>query len=208
MSSPRGVSALLLLLLLLLLLTLFLTPGALGDCGPPERLDTAEVKGAANSYSVGSSVRYSCRPGYQLIAGMTPTARCLDSSTWSAVSEFCEGKRCPSLDLMNGRIDYLTDNRFGATANFRCNEGYRLIGAFSAKCVLSSSDSAVVWDKELPFCESKMVFKALKRQVMSSDVAVYSSGVKQLSVCLIFTPVLRVNKRSMGTSLGGGGLLL
>ncbi|CAM2095197.1 unnamed protein product [Caretta caretta] len=44
---------------------------------------------------------------------------------------------CKSLELQNGRVD-LTDFRFGATANFSCSEGCRLIGPTCAPWISST----------------------------------------------------------------------
>ncbi|XP_050810020.1 complement component receptor 1-like protein isoform X2 [Gopherus flavomarginatus] len=61
------------------------------------------------------------------------------------------GKQCKPLELENGRV-HLTDIRFGATATFSCNEGYRLIGTTSAQCVTVGNE--VDWDKEVPLCQA------------------------------------------------------
>ncbi|XP_043356656.1 LOW QUALITY PROTEIN: complement receptor type 1-like [Dermochelys coriacea] len=138
--------------LLALLLLLLLPPLARGTCNSPPRLHFAELPGAVNdSYPVGTKLKYSCRPGYILSSGKSPLVTCLENSTWSVDPEFCVGRPCKQLELENGRVD-LTDLRFGATANFSCNEGHRLIGATSAQCVLV--ENRVDWDKEVPLCQA------------------------------------------------------
>ncbi|XP_043389735.1 complement receptor type 1 [Chelonia mydas] len=148
-SGPRCPPGLWGLLALLLLSRL---PGARGTCDSPPRLHFAELPGVMNnSYPVGTRLKYSCRPGYILSSGKSPFVTCLENSKWSVDPEFCEGRPCQPLELENGRVD-LTDLRFGATANFSCNEGYRLIGATSAQCVLVGN--GVDWDKEVPLCQA------------------------------------------------------
>ncbi|XP_065258498.1 C4b-binding protein alpha chain-like [Emys orbicularis] len=143
---PPGARGLLALLLLLPL------PGVRGNCDSPPRLSFAQLPEAVNnSYPVGTQVKYSCRPGYVLGSGKSPYVTCLANSTWSVDPEFCVGRRCKPLELENGRVD-LIDLQFGATANFSCNEGYRLIGTISAKCDLS--ENGVDWDKRVPLCEA------------------------------------------------------
>ncbi|XP_053882868.1 complement receptor type 2-like [Malaclemys terrapin pileata] len=61
------------------------------------------------------------------------------------------GRQCKPLELENGRV-HVTVLQVGATANFSCNEGYRLNGPTSAKCVVVGN--GVDWDKELPLCEA------------------------------------------------------
>ncbi|KAH1171610.1 hypothetical protein KIL84_007228, partial [Mauremys mutica] len=127
-------------------------PTCLRACESPPRFSFAELPGVVNnSYPVGTELKYSCRSGYTLAPGKSPLVTCLANSTWSADPEFCVGKPCKPLELENGRVDF-TDLLFGATANFSCNEGYRLIGTTSAKCV--DSGNGVDWDKELPHCQA------------------------------------------------------
>ncbi|XP_065450656.1 complement component receptor 1-like protein [Chrysemys picta bellii] len=143
---PPGVWGLLALLLLLPL------PRARGICDSPPRLSFAELPGVVNnSYPVGTKLKYSCRPGYMLGSGKSPYVTCLANSTWSVDPEFCVGRPCKQLELENGRVHFM-DLRFGATANFSCNEGYRLNGPTSAQCVVVGN--GVDWDKELPHCEA------------------------------------------------------
>ncbi|XP_073176564.1 complement decay-accelerating factor-like isoform X4 [Lepidochelys kempii] len=135
--------------LLALLLPL---PGARGTCDSPPRLHFAELPGVVNnSYPVGTKLKYSCRPGYILSSGKSPFVTCLENSKWSVEAEFCEGRRCKPLELENGRAD-ITDLRFGARANFSCDEGYRLIGQTSAQCVIVGN--GVDWDTEVPLCQA------------------------------------------------------
>ncbi|KAH1171483.1 hypothetical protein KIL84_007101 [Mauremys mutica] len=61
------------------------------------------------------------------------------------------GRSCKPLELANGRV-HLPALQVGTTATFSCNEGYRLIGTTSAKCV--DSGNGVDWDKELPHCQA------------------------------------------------------
>ncbi|CAM5119158.1 unnamed protein product [Natator depressus] len=137
---------------LLALLVLPPLPGSRGTCDSPPRLPFAELPGVVNdAYPVGTKLKYSCRPGYILSSGKSPFVTCLENSKWSVDAEFCEGRPCKPLELENGRVD-LTDLRFGATANFSCNEGYRLIGATSAQCVLVGN--GVDWDTEVPLCQA------------------------------------------------------
>nr|XP_005313950.1 C4b-binding protein alpha chain-like isoform X1 [Chrysemys picta bellii] len=158
-SCPPGARGLLALLLLLsgargstVKPTEKTTENTTGICESPPRLSFAELSGPVNnSYPVGTKLKYSCRPGYMLGSGKSPYVTCLANSTWSVDPEFCVGRPCKPLELQNGRVD-LTDLLFGATANFSCNEGYRLIGTTSAKCVVV--ENGVDWDKELPHCEA------------------------------------------------------
>nr|XP_042704040.1 complement decay-accelerating factor-like [Chrysemys picta bellii] len=98
-------------------------PECKGTCDSPPRLSFAELPGPVNnSYPVGTKLKYSCHPGYVFGSGKSPFVTCLENSTWSVDPEFCVGRECKSRELENGRVHF-TDLRFGATANFSCNEG-------------------------------------------------------------------------------------
>ncbi|XP_074833358.1 complement receptor type 1-like [Carettochelys insculpta] len=147
-SAPRCLPACWGLLALLPLLPL----GARGDCAYPPRLAFAVLNEAENSsYPIGTKLKYSCRAGYMLNNGKSPVVTCLSNSSWSSDPEFCIGKPCVTLELQNGKVVY-SDIRFGGTANFSCNEGYRLVGTSSAVCIIQGN--GVVWDNNLPFCEA------------------------------------------------------
>uniref|UniRef100_A0A674JSM6 Sushi domain-containing protein n=1 Tax=Terrapene triunguis TaxID=2587831 RepID=A0A674JSM6_9SAUR len=85
-----------------------------------------------DSYTVGTKLKYSCRPGYMLGSGKSPYVTCLANSTWSVDPEFCVGEflRCFSISI----------------------DVYRLIGPTSARCVVVGN--GVDWDKELSHCEA------------------------------------------------------
>ncbi|XP_074019626.1 complement receptor type 1 [Numenius arquata] len=127
-------------------------PGvAWGDCPPPPRFVFAEPSGPLkDSYAEGDRVRYRCRPGYTVAASKLPEITCEAGSRWSENPDFCIGKSCGEPEIPNGNFEYSTDLRFGATVNFTCNEGYRLVGAPSSQCVLKGND--VYW-KEIPRCD-------------------------------------------------------
>ncbi|XP_068516514.1 complement receptor type 1-like isoform X2 [Anas acuta] len=127
-------------------------PGAWGDCQAVPRFSFAEPRNPTTntSYPVGTQVPYRCRPGYVGVSGKSFLVTCLPNNTWAWDPDFCIGKSCPEPDIENGKFHYSTDLRFGATINFTCNFGYRLVGRPSAQCVLANND--VTWD-HVPFCE-------------------------------------------------------
>ncbi|NXG63291.1 CR1 protein, partial [Hemiprocne comata] len=122
-----------------------------GDCPKPERFQFAEPSEALNeSYAVGSRLAYRCRPGYIVASGKFPFITCLANSSWSENPDFCIGKSCGPPDIMNGNFHYTTDLLLGATINFTCNVGYRLVGESSTYCKLVGNE--VYWDK-IPHCD-------------------------------------------------------
>ncbi|XP_066191656.1 uncharacterized protein [Sylvia atricapilla] len=94
MGSGRRCS---LLLLLLLLVMLVMLPAAWGDCGPLPNISHAEPQGDTKhqqSFSVGSTVTFSCVPGYTRRPFFSNTIQCLPNSQWSSLPDFC-GRSCP-----------------------------------------------------------------------------------------------------------------
>ncbi|XP_065450648.1 complement component receptor 1-like protein isoform X5 [Chrysemys picta bellii] len=137
------------------LLVLALLPrGALGNCGAPPRLIFAELQDefkTQTDFAVGTTVRYSCRSGYQRVPGVPPTLTCERDSVWPEPKEFCQRKSCghPG-DLVNGKV-HITDLLFGSSITFSCDEGFRLIGSKTSQCVIDGT--RVIWNHEIPFCE-------------------------------------------------------
>uniref|UniRef100_A0A8C3XDE2 Sushi domain-containing protein n=1 Tax=Cyanoderma ruficeps TaxID=181631 RepID=A0A8C3XDE2_9PASS len=82
---------------LLLPLVLVVLPAAWGDCGPLPNISHAEPQGDTKhqqSFSVGSTVTFSCVPGYTRLPLLSDTIQCLPNSRWSSLPEFC-GRSCP-----------------------------------------------------------------------------------------------------------------
>ncbi|KAM9520376.1 complement component receptor 1-like protein isoform 1-T1 [Guaruba guarouba] len=129
---------------------LLVLPGACGDCAQPPRFAFAESTGSPQeSYTVGTALRYKCRPGYTMARGKSPIVTCVSNSSWSVDPDFCIGKSCGPPDIMNGKFEYTTNLLFGATINYTCNTGYRLYGKSSVQCILKNNE--VTWDS-IPYC--------------------------------------------------------
>uniref|UniRef100_A0A803SPD6 Sushi domain-containing protein n=1 Tax=Anolis carolinensis TaxID=28377 RepID=A0A803SPD6_ANOCA len=126
-----------------------------GDsCNHPPRLDFAELADeykVKNSFPVGSTVKYICRPGY-VRSKPKISRRCLQNQEWSELEEFCKKKSCghPG-EPKNGWLHVSGDFLLGATVKYSCVEGYRLIGHSSRRCIVS--DKKVEWTHDIPFCE-------------------------------------------------------
>uniref|UniRef100_A0A8C3KWD2 Sushi domain-containing protein n=1 Tax=Chrysolophus pictus TaxID=9089 RepID=A0A8C3KWD2_CHRPC len=126
-------------------------PGACGDCPEPPRFVFAEPPGPTNSsYPVGEVLKYRCRPGYTRDVSKSHHVTCLSDSTWASDPDFCIGKSCELPEIPNGDFHVSTNLQFGATINFTCRTGYRLIGNPTAQCILNGND--VGWD-HVPHCE-------------------------------------------------------
>nr|XP_056700816.1 complement receptor type 1-like [Euleptes europaea] len=140
--------------MLVLQLCLFAALAAVvySDCSPPKRLSFAVQRSPeAESYLVGTNVIYHCMPGYEPVRGRRPVITCLETSEWSEVTQFCQGRRCSFPYIENGKIANMTDLRLGDQITFACNEGYILIGQNAARCMVAAG--RVVWSREPPHCQ-------------------------------------------------------
>ncbi|XP_075853002.1 complement decay-accelerating factor isoform X4 [Microcebus murinus] len=124
------------------------------SCNVSPQLQFAMLKkiySSQNYFPVGSTVEYECRLGYRRVPGRSGTLTCLQNLEWSKPAEFCTKKSCTHPgELSNGQINVKTDFLFGATINFLCDKGYKLIGAKHSICVIIGDD--VGWTEPLPTC--------------------------------------------------------
>ncbi|NWR63939.1 DAF factor, partial [Bucorvus abyssinicus] len=102
-----------------------------GDCGPLPNISHAEppenVK-HRGSFSVGTSITYSCLRGYVKRPLLSNTIRCLGNSQWSDLPEFC-GRSCPSpprvrfasISPQDGTQNFYAVN---ITVQYTCRQGY------------------------------------------------------------------------------------
>uniref|UniRef100_A0A8C6QFX7 Complement component receptor 1-like protein n=1 Tax=Nannospalax galili TaxID=1026970 RepID=A0A8C6QFX7_NANGA len=127
-------------------------PGVLGQCKLLPKFSFAKphIEIDQSEFAVGTSLEYKCLPGYTKKSFFIT---CLETSKWSDAQQFCKRKSCMSpKELLHGSVLIPTDIKFGSTITYSCNKGYRLIGDSSATCIVS--DNIVIWDKNMPFCES------------------------------------------------------
>ncbi|XP_074420122.1 uncharacterized protein LOC141733535 isoform X2 [Larus michahellis] len=124
-------------------------------CLSPPRVVFARISEedeTQNFYTIGVTVRYICRRGFENITDQLPTSTCRDNLTWSEVPELCQRKSCGiPANPEHGKVitnDYL----FGAKADVVCNRGYALKGA-SRLVWCSLRGSEVAWS-QIPACQA------------------------------------------------------
>nr|XP_060628606.1 complement receptor type 2-like [Anolis sagrei ordinatus] len=122
------------------------------DCPAPARQPHATLRDgpAKASYPVGTVLRYDCIPGYQFKSGVRPIIRCQANFKWSSESSLCEGKKCRPPTINNGRFE--GGIQLGDEITFYCDFGFRLLGAKTSLCVLTSGRD-VGWQRSPPYCE-------------------------------------------------------
>nr|KAF6394391.1 complement C3d receptor 2 [Rousettus aegyptiacus] len=128
------------------------TPRVLGQCKflPSFPFAKPKVQSDQSEFDIGTSWKYECLPGY---IKRSFAITCLGNSKWSDAQEYCKRKTCVSpRELLYGSVLTPMGIVFGSTITFSCDKGYRLVGDSSATCIVS--ENLVIWDKDMPFCES------------------------------------------------------
>ncbi|KAJ6652259.1 hypothetical protein lerEdw1_012928 [Lerista edwardsae] len=126
-----------------------------GSCGRPVRLNFAELANEdkeKDSFPIGTTMNYFCRPGYAKDPGLRASVTCLMNQKWDEAQEFCKRKSCGNPgEPENGRLIVPDDIYFGSTVHYICDEGHKQIGQASRQCVVSGR--RVVWTGEVPSCQ-------------------------------------------------------
>ncbi|XP_076214383.1 membrane cofactor protein isoform X2 [Aptenodytes patagonicus] len=125
-----------------------------GVCMPPDRLQYAELKESFSkmeSFPVGTTVSYVCRPGYIGIPGKSLTRTCGEDLQWSLTEQFCTERKCNHPGELEHGFVNVADLTFGSKATFSCEGGFRLRGTDEISCVIKNK--GVDWNRDLPFCE-------------------------------------------------------
>ncbi|XP_012859394.3 C4b-binding protein alpha chain [Echinops telfairi] len=125
----------------------------LGDCGPPPKLSFAFPINMVNetSFKTGTTLKYQCRLGYGRSSSSTHLT-CDIGGVWS-YSTFCIRKRCRNPgEIPNGQVEIKTDLSYGSHIEFRCLEGYILLGSTTSYCEVQ--ERGVDWSDPLPICTS------------------------------------------------------
>lgn len=62
-----------------------------GQCSHPPAVEHADLQ-HRHEFLVGTTLTYSCRVGFSLIPGVSPTITCLQNFTWSSVPRLCQSE--------------------------------------------------------------------------------------------------------------------
>nr|XP_034194420.1 sushi, von Willebrand factor type A, EGF and pentraxin domain-containing protein 1-like [Osmia lignaria] len=122
-------------------------------CGFPGYFPRGRMHG--RSYLYGDEIRYSCLTGYELRGN--PRRICTADGRWSGLPPICIGKTCKNLLAPeNGDIEYVIEEyerddlsilQVGQQIEFKCDDGFHLIGEKFLTCLESG-----VWDHDRPIC--------------------------------------------------------
>ncbi|XP_072848120.2 sushi, von Willebrand factor type A, EGF and pentraxin domain-containing protein 1 isoform X1 [Pogona vitticeps] len=112
-------------------------------------------------YLYGTTVLYSCYPGYELFGNSTLT--CQEDGTWNDSAPICISIQCESLLPPENGFVHFTENGLGSTVMYTCKPGYKLIGSSTRLCTFSKE-----WSDVAPTCER--VSCAVPRKPMNGTV--------------------------------------
>ncbi|XP_059573678.1 complement component receptor 1-like protein isoform X2 [Alligator mississippiensis] len=101
-------------------------------------------------YIYRSRVIMKCLPDYVMIG--SDVIECQENNTWHPELPVCLRMSCDHPgDLQHGSVHTETGLGVNSTVTFSCNDGYRLIGPQSIRCVLFSKH--LDWDRPIPHCQ-------------------------------------------------------
>ncbi|NXB10233.1 DAF factor, partial [Cnemophilus loriae] len=93
-------------------------------CHHPPPVEHADLQ-HRHEFLVGTTLSYSCRLGFSLIPGVSPTITCLQNFTWSSVPRLCQKVQCPAPEIPHGReaSPRRAGYTFGQQVEFLCDHG-------------------------------------------------------------------------------------
>ncbi|VDL65634.1 unnamed protein product [Nippostrongylus brasiliensis] len=113
------------------------------DCGPPPVLAGAVYEGDHDTYKVGSTLTFTCRPPYSLVGKSSmgdKSVRCGVDASWDLGDLRCEGPVCVDPGFPDDGSIELESVEEGAVAKFSCNrKGYRPFPSASIQCALGAA---------------------------------------------------------------------
>ncbi|KAH1170647.1 hypothetical protein KIL84_006265 [Mauremys mutica] len=118
------------------------------QCPSPPAIANGKTSIQASAvFTTGTSVNYSCEPGYSLTG--QASIYCTASATWSSLPPQCEEVLCITPEIQNGRkvAGHGPVYRPRDTVRFECDPGYTLNGSRHIQC----RDDGT-WDPPVPAC--------------------------------------------------------
>nr|XP_028567204.1 sushi, von Willebrand factor type A, EGF and pentraxin domain-containing protein 1 [Podarcis muralis] len=95
--------------------------------------------------TLGSSVKYTCKPGYKLMG--SETRLCMPNGQWSGEAPTCKIASCTGLSRpMNGTIRG-EGRTYGSVVHYECDPGFQLNGPGKRTCQADQN-----WDGDEPIC--------------------------------------------------------
>ncbi|XP_062450802.1 C4b-binding protein alpha chain [Rhea pennata] len=123
-------------------------------CMPPPEIANGQLSGDSEDFTFGSTVTYSCHPGFSLIGESTIHCTSVDklNGKWSGPAPECKMVRCQNPEVKSGEkvSGFGTEYTYKETVTFQCKPGHVLIGSSTVTCEADS-----MWKPSLPTCEAR-----------------------------------------------------
>ncbi|KAI1288488.1 CUB and sushi domain-containing protein 3 [Halotydeus destructor] len=116
------------------------------NCGSPDKRENSTI--LEFDYRIGRDITYRCPTGYKVDGN--ETRKCQADGFWSSVAPSCQYVDCGVIpDISKGRVVFLNDSRtsFNATALYKCDRDYTLVGNETRVCLGNGS-----WSGSEPKC--------------------------------------------------------
>lgn len=142
------------------------------DCGSPEETVHGTVSLPGNATYLASYAQYTCEANFKLEG--FERRMCLENGSWSGSPPNCKGtlfytncRGTPTYSILHsveitcaapaaaddsGVLVTVASSTVGGQAVYSCQEGRRLVGPASRKCLLSG-----LWEGSQPDCECKIL---------------------------------------------------
>ncbi|XP_059001261.1 complement receptor type 2 isoform X2 [Mustela lutreola] len=122
-----------------------LAPVCEKECqAPPKILNGQKEDGHMVRFDPGTSIKYSCDPGYVLVG--KESIRCTSEGVWTPTAPQCKVAECEPVE--EPVFNKPQDQFIRPDVNPSCDEGYRLGGSVYQKC-----QGAIPWFMEIRLCE-------------------------------------------------------
>ncbi|XP_061487863.1 sushi, von Willebrand factor type A, EGF and pentraxin domain-containing protein 1 isoform X2 [Rhineura floridana] len=99
-----------------------------------------------SGYLYGTTVLYSCYPGYELL-GNSKLA-CQEDGIWNGSAPICISIQCEFLSPPENGFVHFSENTLGSSVKYTCKLGYMLIGSDTRHCMSNRQ-----WSNTAPTCE-------------------------------------------------------
>ncbi|XP_038669990.1 seizure 6-like protein [Scyliorhinus canicula] len=162
--------------------------------------DPGEVKHASRSISdtkllVGSTIQFSCDPGFILDGNALITCYSRETGTplWTSRLPHCapeESVACENPGLPENGYQILYKRLYlpGETLTFMCYEGFELVGEVTIRCIIAHPSH---WSGPLPLCKAAQY--GFEHSLEVSETAVETSMEGGNMALAIFIPILIIS---------------
>jgi len=115
------------------------------DCGPLDQIENGQMRLDNSSTTFGSLATYTCQSDY-IMEGQNRRI-CKEDSTWSAKAPVCRLINCGQPAVPSGGYIEGKDFNIHSNINYRCNDGHKMTGAVTSRCL-----STGAWSSPAPSC--------------------------------------------------------